>query len=463
MENKIPIINKQHQINKNAVDNVITTPAQTTKKDDTTKGIYIKPYIPVNICDNLIYQNVYLSKCINTFAEDMIYNEINIKNKDKNNVEDIETFWEDNQEALCDTVKDYLAYGFGASEILFDETGLPVELVEISADTLNIKKEKRYNQETNTYEEYPYASHRINGNEVLLRLSHYKYPESDEDLPVCLWLGGGRKSNFFNYPCWLECFNHVSASVSLDLLDAQKLSEGNLISGILVIRRPPGNITSDGNDVEDTLEEKMENKGSGVFTLELTTLNPNIPLEVDYIQISESNYDYLEKLAEKSDIKILANFKMPKARLLIDDTTESMNSNKTNTLYKIYSLELNNSQRPIEKNIRKFNNQYFECNDRVEIVTPVFVDEKDIETDIVIKNFNNGLITLGQAIQKIQSIFPEFNENNHDEIDFNNPVYQERYYNGNPLGLTEPSEDEQRIYDIGDYIDTQKIEEVFSR
>ena len=79
----------------------------------------------------------------------------------------------------------------------------------------------------------------------------------------------------------------------------------------------------------------MQNKGNGVFTLELTTLNPDIPIGVDYIQISESNYDYLEKLAEKSDIKILANFKIPKARLLIDDTTESINSNKTNTLYKI--------------------------------------------------------------------------------------------------------------------------------
>lgn len=466
IQNKIPVINKQYQINKNAVDEVITTPAQTRKKDDETTGIYIKPYIPVAICDNLIYQNVYLSKCITTFAEDMIYNDINIKNDNDSaeiSIDDITMFWEDNQESLCDTVKDYLAYGFGASEILFNEkTGLPDELVEISADTINIKKERRYNPETDTYEDYPYASHRINGKEVLLRLSHLEYPPEDDNMPVCLWIGGGRKSNFFSYPIWLECFNHVSASVSLDLLDAKKLSEGNLISGILVIRRPPGNVTEDGETVDDTLEEKMENKGSGVFTLELTTLNPNIPLEIDYIQISESNYDYLKELSDKSDIKILANFKMPKARLLIDDTTESMNSNKTNTLYKIYSLELNNNQRPIEKDMRKFNKKYFKCKDKVEIVTPIFVDEKDIETDITLKTFNNGLITLGQAIHKIQSIYPEFNEYI-DDIDFTNPIYQERYFNGQPLGLTEPSEEESMIYNIGDYIDIQKIEEILSR
>lgn len=456
----IPKINAQHSINKIAFDEVLTIPAQTRKKDDADKGIFIKPYIPVQVCDNLIYQNVYLSKCITTFAEDMIYNDVNLKNKDGITVggEEVVEFWENNQEELCDTIKDYLSYGFGASEIIFDSrTGLPVELEEISAETLCIKLEKRYNEETQSYEQFPYALHKINGKEVLLKLSHLTYPASDDELPTCLWIGSSRKSNYFNYPCWLECFNHVSASVSLDLLDAQKLADGNLISGILVIRKPPAPITEDGEGVEDTLEEKMQNKGSGVFTLELTTLNPNIPLEVDYIQISESNYDYLKELSDKSDIKILATFKMPKARLLIDDTTESMNSNKTNTLYKIYSLELNNSQRPIEKLMQKFNWKYFEVTDKVEIVTPIFVDEKDIEATTTINLFDKGLVTLGQAIKKVQSIYPEFNDDIVD-VDLNNPIYSERYYNGQPLGLTAPTDEEQILFDIGEYIDTARIE-----
>lgn len=459
MQIHIPPVNNQHHINKKAVDEIITKSA-TIRKDDENKGTYIKPYLPVNICDNLIYQNVYLSKCLNTFAEDLIYNDINLKNKlnETQNDADIIYFWEDNAEALCDTIKDYLSYGFGACEILFpiNNNDAPVKLKEISADTLSIKKVPFYN-EAGEKEYYYYASHRNNGDEVLLRLSHLVYPERDEDLPVCLWFGGGRKSDYFSYPAWLEAFNHVSASVSLDLLDAQKLSDGNLISGILVIRKPPAPITSDGNDIEDTLEEKMENKGSGVFTLELTTLNPNIPLEVDYIQISESNYDYLKELSDKSDMKILACFKMPKARLLIDDTTESMNSNKTNTLYKIYSTELNNNQRPVERKIRAFNNKYFDNNSRVDLVTPQFVDEKDIEIENTLKVFNNGLITLGQAIQKIQTIDPSFNT---DEIEFNNPIYHERYYNGQPLGLTEPSSTEEiNFRDLSEYIDSTVIEE----
>ena len=455
---KIPTINTQHQINKRAVDKVITTPAQTHKNDDENKGVIIRPYIPVHICDNLIYQHVYLSKCINTFAEDMVYNDINISSE--KDIEDIVEFWEDNQEEFCNAVKDYLGYGFGACEILFNNNGLPAELKEINADTLSIKKEQRYNSETGEYENYYYALHQISGNpDVLLRLSHLEYPSVDDDLPVCLWLGGGRKSDFFSYPVWLECFNHVSASVSLDLLDAKKLADGNLISGVLVIRKPPAPITENGETVEDTLEEKMENKGSGVFTLELTTLNPNIPLEVDYIQISESNYDYLVELGKSSDIKVLANFKMPKARLLIDDTTESMNSNKTNTLYKIYSLELNNNQKPLEKKMRKFNNQYFENNGKVEIVTPTFIDEKDIETQTTINLFNTGLITLGQAINKVQKIYPELNKEGDEELDLTNPIYKERYYNGQPLGLIEPSDEERGLMEFANRVDEMVITE----
>ena len=457
--NKIPKANTQHQINKQAIDEVITTPAQTQKKDDADKQLYLKPYIPVAICDNLIYQNVYLSKCLTTFAEDMIYNDINLKSRNGEIIdnEDVVCFWEDNQEQLCDTVKDYLSYGFGGAEILYDnDTGLPAQLKEISADTLSIKKVRLRDDSTGETGYYYYASHKINGEETLLQLSHLNYPENDPCRNTCLWFGGGRKSDYFSYPIWLECFNHVSASVSLDLLDAQKLSDGNLISGILVIRKPPAPITENGETVEDTLEGKMQDKGSGVFTLELTTLNPDIPLEVDYVQISESNYDYLEKLAEKSDIKILANFKMPKARLLIDDTTESMNSNKTNTLYKIYSLELNNQQRPLEKNMQQFNRKYFKENNRVEIITPVFVDEKNIEAQTTINLFNTGLITLGQAISRTQSIYPEFNI---EDFDADNPMYNERYYNGQPLGFTEPSEAENEFNQFTEFIDTAVIRE----
>lgn len=456
-------INKEYRVNKDARDTAITS-YTTTKVDDEKNNNSIYPYIPIGVCDNLIMQNVNLRNAIDILAEDMIYNNVIIKTKNKDNdkIKDVIDFWEDNQEELCNTVKDYISYGFGAAEIIsHNDNNLPEVLKQIPADTLHIEKKQYYNEEKDKKITYYYAVQKITGqDEVWLRLSNHEYPDDEwnNSLPICLWIGKGRRSNYYDYPLWIECFNHVSASINLDLLDAKKINEGNLVSGILIIKRPP--LTPTENDIDETLEEKMENHGSGLFTLDLTSMNPEIPLTVDYVQINESNYQYLKELADKSDSKILATLRIPKARMLIDDVTESMNSNKTNTLYKIYTIELNNRQRPLEKQMRQFNSEFFGINEKVEIETPVFVDDKEIEANNTINLFNNGLITLGQAVEKVAGIYPEFN--NSDLIkNMDNPVYNERYYNGQPLGLSNPdiSFDLETIRNIGDYIDTQAIEE----
>lgn len=457
-------INGQHFINKEAKEHLLSK-QDTIKVDDENRGSHIKPYIPVAVCDNLIYQNVLLNNCISTLAEDMILNNFNIVSdieSDDSKIELINEFWRLNQDEFLKQITDWLSYGFGGAEITFNDDGSPKELAQVQADTLYIRKETAKDMFGNSKTLY-YAVQQINGvDNVKMRLIDRldEYPEKDNELNICLWIGGGRKSSFFDYPCWMSCFNHVSASVSLDMLDADKLANGNLIAGILTIIRPPVNKALE-EPVEDTLEEKMENKGSGVFTLELNTLNPDIPLTVDYIQISESNFQYLNELSEKSDKKILACFKIPKARLLIDDVTESMNSNKTNTLYKIYAIELKNKQRPIENTVRNFNTLFYEVNASVEIETPVFVDDKEIESQITINLFNSGLITLGQAIRKIENLFPEFSEYLDIPIDYNNPIYNERYYNGSPLGLTEDLNNP--LQELGDFIDYTQIPSVLQQ
>lgn len=456
-------INPTHFINKASKEHLLHG-QDTIKSDDVNNGTQIKPYIPVSVCDNLIYQTVLLQTCIDTLAEDMVLNDIGLTTKiesDNVKVELVKDFWLNNQDELLKQVTDYLSYGFGGAEIIFEtDNDEPVELVQIQADTLYISKETVNDYTTGESRTVYYAVQQVNGvTKTKMRLLDKldEYPESDNDLHICFWLGGGRKSSFYDYPTWISAFNHISASVSLDMLDADKLANGNLISGILIIKRPPLNPNLD-DSVEDTLEEKMEEKGSGIFTLELTSLNPDIPLTVDYVQISESNYSYLSEMSSKADKKILACFKIPKARLLIDDTTESMNSNKTNTLYKIYSNELSKRQRPLENLIQKFNSILFETDTNVDIVTPVFVDDKEVEANINTALFDKGLITLGQAIQKILTIFPEYNDYLNIDIDFDNPIYNERYYNGNPLGLTEDLTNP--VQELGDLIDYTKITEL---
>ena len=448
-------VNPNFKINKQEVQNLLKP---DTKKPKDENGTRIYPYLSVSICDNLIQQNVLLSTCIQTLAEDVIFNNVNIvglnKNEDSDEAKLIKKFWEDNQEECKNLYVDYFSYGFGGAEITF-ENDKPKSIYQIPAETLSIKKESRRNNETGELETSHYAIQQINGEQIKMKLAHLEYDESDSDLPTCLWVGKGRKSDYYDYPIWISAFNHVSASVALDMLDAQKINDGNLISGILIIKRPPAPI-NENEDIEQSLEEKMEEKGSGIFTLELVSMNPNIPLDVQYVQISESNYNYLLELGSKCDVKILAIFKIPKARLLIDEGSEAMNSNKTNTLYKIYGKELNNKQRPFEKLMQIINEKHFGFKGFVEIETPVFVDDKETETTITLNLFNNGLITLGQAIKKIFTIFPELQNYLEEPIDFANPIYSERLYNGNPLGFNGKTAGDE-IRDVGDLIDYIQI------
>ena len=74
--------------------------------------------------------------------------------------------------------------------------------------------------------------------------------------------------------------------------------------------------------------------------------------------------------------------------------------------------------------------------------------------------FNNGLITLGDAIKQLNNILPELEL---DTDNLNSPVYEERYYNGNPLGLNGNIDNINPITSIGDFIEMEKINQVFSR
>ena len=54
-------INPQYEINKTQIQTLLEP---TTTKPDDKNGTRIYPYLSVDLCDNLIYQNVLLKTCI---------------------------------------------------------------------------------------------------------------------------------------------------------------------------------------------------------------------------------------------------------------------------------------------------------------------------------------------------------------------------------------------------------------
>ena len=428
-------LNNSLEINKRQIQMSI---APKTSKEDAKYKYRIDPIVSVSIAQNLILQNNRLDKAIRILAQDVILNEITyLSDKESDIEETVVNFWKNNINELYKQLQEFYSYGFGASEIVFDEkTGLPIGLYQIPAETLFINQESHKDSETGEITYSYYAIQKIDGKpDVKMKLSRYEYDEEDADLPTCFWLGGGKTSEFYEIPYWLPAFNSISAKVALDELNAKKINEGNLMSGILVIRRPPA-FEGQKEETKKDLEDQMTDAGTGILVMDLESFNAEIPLEVQYVPISEQNYSYLSELADRCDEDILACFSIPKVRLMIDDVTESMNSQKSNTIYEIYTKSLENEQLPFEIEINKFNRKYFEYEGVVDIETPIFSDKKDVEVGAILNLFNNGILTLGETIKAVSPYYPKL------QLEYNdaNPLFNERYYNGRLLGMNNYSE-----------------------
>ena len=172
----------------------------------------------------------------------------------------------------------------------------------------------------------------------------------------------------------------------------------------------------------------MSDAGVGIMTLHLEQLSADYNLNVQYIPITDQNYDYLRKLAEDCDESILRLFKIPKVRLMIDDVTESMNSNKSDTIWQIYTKELTTWQNQYNGIIDDFNRKYFQIETNVVLELPIFSDKKQTEVNLAKELFDKGLLTLNQALQVIKQYYPEL------EIE-DDRLNDGRYYNGKLLGM----------------------------
>ena len=350
MKIEYPILNDSLEIAKQQIKSEL---APKTQKEDGHYKWRIDPFIPVNIAESLILQNNKLDKSIRILAQDVILNDFSFLTIEESEIEEeVMDFWKNNINELYKQIQEFYSYGYGVSEIIFSKkTGLPKKLYQIPAKSVFIHEERSKDENGESISSY-YAIQQVVGKEdVKMRLSRYNYTEDDDDLPVCFWLGGGKTSEFYDVPYWLPAFNSISAKVSLDELNAKKINEGNLLSGILTVVRPP--VTKKDESVEDTLEKQMHDAGTGIMTLELQSFNTEIPFNVQYIPISEQNYDYLSRLGEQCDDDVLACFSIPKIRMMNASEKESMNSNKSDVIYEVYTKSLENEQMPFEIQIDK--------------------------------------------------------------------------------------------------------------
>ena len=84
---------------------------------------------------------------------------------------------------------------------------------------------------------------------------------------------------------------------------------------------------------------------------------------------------------------------------MINTEKESMNSNKTQSIWEIYTLDLKTEQSKIKEYIKELIFELYSIEVSVEIEVPLFSDRKEIEINNLINEWNAGLLTLKQTIE----------------------------------------------------------------
>lgn len=437
-----------NRIKKNIFEYI--SPRWSKKKDDG-EAEYVPPLINVVHADKLIHNSPLLHKVIRVLAQDVILNNYtldipNIQGNDDNpemSTEELEleifnNFWNDaNKFQFYLAAQEAYTFGYGAAEIRYNINDEPIKLEQIPAMTIQIRRK------TIAGEKYTYVEQTIDDRKELLRIA---IPDAskgtdysrldmlgidDGSTGKCIWLGGGTTSTWYNEPYWFDANTSILTSIYIDELNYDKISSGNIPSGVMLFE---GSYRKQQESFESQIERQISKAGSGTAIICLEGMTPDSDVDAEYIKLEDENYEYLRELRKECISTILEAYGVPKVRLMIDDITESMNSSKSVTLYEIYNKSILSEQYQFKQLINGFNRAELGLHYDCVMDTPEFNDKTNIKINTIISVFEEGLITLGQAVESLSRLLPEMNFDN--LLDTPQQLAC-RYYKGSLLGSNE--------------------------
>jgi len=432
-------VNTQYRVMKADIENEFI---RNSVKEDKIAGTgYLQPTVSPLLTEYILENTSKVNVCCDVLSEDVCLQEYLFKPF----VEEIDTsllerFWNKyNKYQLKLASYEYYSYGYGCLEVVMDNKGIPQRLEQFPSKTARIKKNKNSKGEDIFYAVQLTTA--VQSQEIRFRLFDYldKYDKEDNDLPVCLWIGGDNRNQFYSTPSWFSEHSKLLGKINLDLLNADNFNEGNQIGGILTFIGSPQRPNEEGLTPQQILQKQIRDAGTGNLVVYMESMDAEIPLSVDYIKISNDNWDYLQEYSKTVDNDTLACYRVPKTRLMDNAETESMNSHKSDSIWEIYTISLNYRQLPFEMLIRQFNKIMFNIDAEVEMNTPIFTDKKDTDLQNTVELFKNGLLTLGQAISRLESLLVDVD---FSMIDYDAPFMNDRFKDGKLFGLetNEPSE-----------------------
>lgn len=398
---------------------------QSVNEDTSEDSVELHPPVSMRDCFYIFKESSHVAKCCRILADDLIYNTITLTPADKdadehliNKVTKINELLNKQIDEFHNLIIDYSYAGWAALEYTWTNTQFKVQQIPIhtcSIIQVTVQGMKCYllKQQINSTTRY----FKIMGEEYPINFNFY----GNEKLNDVALLGGDNIYQFFSLPRWIQHYDEILTEIAIKKNDYKTVSNGNISSGVLNVHlgpEPVKPIRYDENNkpIQEpsrkesiTKELKSANGGTAVLFDE----SPN-PLGMDYVNLTNNNQSYLSQLKQDSQQSTLNDYEIPLARLMENTEKESMNSNKTQSIWEIYTLNLRNKQKTPKQFINEFLYDLYGIDIVVDITTPIFSDRREIEVKLLSDTWNNGALTLKQYITGLSEYLPVIDLNDYD-------------------------------------------------
>ena len=400
---------------------------QSEKQDTATQGVELKPPIPMRDCLYVFENSSHVAKCCRILASDIIYNEITLtptneepSEKLTNNITAIKEMLDENIDELYNIAVDYYYAGWCAMEYVWDNTRF--SLKQLPIHTCSIIRTNIPGQEGEVY----LLKQKINSTTRYFKIMGEQYPDNfvnyqNQPLSNVSLIGGDNIYAFFSLPRWVQNYKKILTEIAIASSDYRTVANGNISSGILNINLEPQQAVplkydEQGNPVPQESRQEAITKeitGASGGTAVIFT-ESNRPVQLDYVGLTNNNQSYLSELGLQCQQAVLNDYNIPLVRLMINTDKESMNSDKTKSIWEIYTLNLQNEQRIFKIFIAELIYDLYSLPVTVDIDTPIFSDRREIEVKILSDAWNDGALTLGQYVTGLSDYLNVIDLNDYD-------------------------------------------------
>lgn len=403
-----------HKSIKENLENLTSNILQSTTKDleDTT---VLTP--PVRFADAyyIFRNNAYLKNCCEILSKDVLFGEIKVVNQDEEEVKSIKKSLEDNREELYNLLVDFNYAGCGVLEYGWTNTDFYISQIPIN--TVQIVNTK-----------YGYLlEQKVNGKSKFFKILGETYPADfimfrNEKVGYCTIIGGDNTYTFFSLPKWIGVKDQLLTSIAINQNNRETHTNHNIANALLNIGLEPQLPGQEDDGVDDRIvelkDELTSQNGVAIFFTETSR-----PVDFNYIPLTNQNDEYLSTLLKESNEAVLNIYNIPLVRLMINTEKESMNSNKTQSIWEIYNLNLANEQKPFIVFLQELLYDLYGEMYEIEISLPNFSDKRETEVKILNDAYNNGGMTLREYLNGLSKHIEEIDITT---IDDNDPTFDER-------------------------------------